>query len=504
MSVFLAMLILSITLLVLFLKYRHGYWRRRHIPHNEPTFPMGDFQEWRKTKSFVEIFVPIYRKFKGTGPFAGFFMVFRPVALILDIELVKNILIKDFNNFRDRGLFHNEKNDPLTAHLFALDGAKWRNLRQKLSSTFTSGKMKYMYPTIIKVAEEFLKVVEEKQAIAPDGVLEMYDLLSRFTADVIGTCAFGIECNSLRNPKADFVVMGQRAIVENRHVKFIDTLIEAAPKLARALGMRKLPQEVHDFYMGIVHDTVAYREKNQVARNDLMQILMELKSKSAKDGGLTMNEIAAQAFVFLLAGYETSSSTMGFALYELAKQPDIQDRLRTEINEVLERHNNDFTYEAMQDMHYLDQVFSETLRKYPIVPHLTREAQADYKTNDPRYTIEKGTMVNIPVYAIHYDPEYYPDPEKFDPERFSDAEIKKRPACTWLPFGDGPRNCIGLRFGKMQGFIGLAYLLRNFRFTVCKETDENLHYMKEKILLHSLNGVKLRVDRLNQRPMMRI
>ncbi|CAD7012843.1 unnamed protein product [Ceratitis capitata] len=358
MSVFLALLVLSVTIFGLFLKYRHGFWQRRGIPHEVPSFPMGDFKEWRTTKGFFEIIGPIYKKYKGTSPFAGMFLVFRPVALILDMDLVKNILIKDFNNFRDRGVFSNQRDDPLTGHLFALDGTKWRDLRQKLTSVFSSGKMKYMYPTVIKVAEDFRKVLEEKQATAVGGVIEMSELLSRFTADVIGVCAFGIDCNCLHDPQAEFVSMCKRAVIERRHNKFIDSLMEGAPKLARTLRMRQLPQEVHDFYMGIVHKTIEYREQNNVKRNDLMDLLLELKNKGDKNFAITVNDIAAQAFVFLIAGLETSSTTMGFALYELAKNQAIQDKLRREISDVLERHNNEYTYEAMQDMRYLDQVFS--------------------------------------------------------------------------------------------------------------------------------------------------
>lgn len=358
MSLFLNLLVLSILLLLAFLKYSHSYWKRRGVPHEAPPFPWGDFKEWRNTKCFYEILTPIYKKFKGIAPFAGMFMALRPVALILDPDLVKSVLIKDFNHFRERGIFSNVRDDPLTGHLFALEGTKWRELRHKLSPAFSSGKMKHMYSIVVKVAEEFKKVLDEKQATAAGGIIEITDLLSCFTADIIGVCAFGIECNSLRNPQAEFVVMGRKANTERRHGLLLDQFIEAAPKLARTLRMRQIPQDVNDFYMGIVRETIEYRERTGVKHNDLMDVLLELKTKDGKDGGLTVNEIVAQAFVFLVAGFETSSSTMGYALYELAKCQDIQNRLRAEINEVLKRHNNQFTYESMQDMRYMEQVIS--------------------------------------------------------------------------------------------------------------------------------------------------
>jgi len=97
--------------------------------------------------------------------------------------------------------------------------------------------------------------------------------------------------------------------------------------------------------------------------------------------------------------------------------------------------------------------------------------ETDFSPEDPKYFIAKGTIVVIPALGIHYDPEIYPDPEKFEPERFTDEEIAARSSCTWLPFGEGPRNCIGLRFGLMQTCVGLAYLIRGYKFNVAPETQ---------------------------------
>lgn len=139
----------------------------------------------------------------------------------------------------------------------------------------------------------------------------------------------------------------------------------------------------------------------------------------------------------------------------------------------------------------------ETLRMYPIVPNLMRRAQSHYDTGDPKYYIEKDTIVIIPTIAIHYDPQYYPDPERFDPARFTSEEMQRRPACTWLPFGEGPRNCIGMRFGKMQTSIGLIYLIRNFQFSVAPETVIPCPLTKVSCLVSPENGIKLRVDRVD-------
>lgn len=113
---------------------------------------------------------------------------------------------------------------------------------------------------------------------------------------------------------------------------------------------------------------------------------------------------------------------------------------------------------------------TETLRKYSVLPQLQRKAEVDYVTDTPGYVIAKGTTVYIPIDAIQHDPEIYPEPEKFIPERFNPEESEKRHSAAWLAFGDGPRNCIGMRFGKMQVRVGLITLLRDYRFSLCPKT----------------------------------
>lgn len=189
---------------------------------------------------------------------------------------------------------------------------------------------------------------------------------------------------------------------------------------------------------------------------------------------MTDTLIAAQAFVFFLAGFETSSSTISNTLYEMALNPSIQDRLREEIVEELKKHNGDMTYESVKGMKYLHRIFcgiviiifwkiansvvlsifhvytllygiyyAETLRKYPPAGVLQRSSSEPYTFAGTKVTIPKNTSLLIPVYAIHRDPQIYPEPDKFEPDRFDEETIKQRHPSFYLPFGDGPRNCIG-------------------------------------------------------------
>ncbi|XP_049307455.1 cytochrome P450 6a8-like isoform X9 [Bactrocera dorsalis] len=475
------------------------YWQRKGIPHDSPHWIHGNLNGVTKTMSFAEAFTKVYRRHLGSGPFCGLYFLQKPTVLVLTPELTKQVLIKDFNNFSERGLYVNEKDDPITGHLFLLQSQKWRVMRNKLTPTFTSGQMKFMFPTVVSVAEQFVETLNGD--IKKSNVIEIKDLLARFTTDVIGSCAFGIECNSLKNPDAIFRQMGRRVFTDRRHSNFVNSMISAAPNVARKLHVRMTPDAISDFFLRIVREAVDYRGKKNVQRNDFLNILIELNKGKLKfddkneEKGLTLEEMTAQAFVFFVAGFETSSSTLTFLLYELALNPDIQKRLREEIQEAVENHGGKVTYECVNSMSYMKQVVSETLRKYPVLPHLQRKTMADYVVpGHPNYVIEKDTTVFIPVMAMHHDPEIYPDPEKFDPERFAPDEMKSRDPIYWLPFGDGPRNCIGLRFGQMQIRVALTYLLSNFEFSPCPKTEIPLVFDPKEFLTSTKGGIHLKVQ----------
>lgn len=140
---------------------------------------------------------------------------------------------------------------------------------------------------------------------------------------------------------------------------------------------------------------------------------------------------------------------------------------------------------------------TETLRLYTNVPILERKALKDYVVpGHPKLVIEKGLPVFIPAGAFHRDEDFYPEPEKFDPDRFSPEQVAARDSVEWLPFGDGPRNCVGIRFGEMQSRVGVAQMIRNFKFTVCDKTAIPLIYNPKSFVLGTTSGIYLRAERV--------
>lgn len=189
----------------------------------------------------------------------------------------------------------------------SIEGEKWKNLRQKLTSTFTSGKMKMMYPIIESYSKDLVALVEELSSNA-DG-FDIKNVCARFTADVIGSCGFGIECNALKDEKSEMLKMGDFFDVRDLRVRINFFLVNIFPNLAKKLRMKLTPPFINEFFMRVIKQTYDYRQSTEVNRTDFMSLLMQIqKYGKLKDddvetaGTLTFNELAAQAFIFFVAG----------------------------------------------------------------------------------------------------------------------------------------------------------------------------------------------------------
>lgn len=136
------------------------------------------------------------------------------------------------------------------------------------------------------------------------------------------------------------------------------------------------------------------------------------------------------------------------------------------------------------------------MRKYPPASNLIRIVTKDYHIPEMDLTLPKGLIVSVPVLGIHHDPEFYPEPEKFLPDRFSPEETAKRPPCTFIPFGEGPRICIGLRFGMLQAKIGLAMILKYYKFTLHPATPVPLQIDPNALIYSTKNDILLKMEKI--------
>lgn len=363
--VVLSVLVTLITTCYLYVKYVFGYWKRKGVPFAQPSMPFGNFmQTFSHSRTIGQNIFDLYNS--TTEPVIGLYLTLRPALLIRDPKVIRDILIKDFQeHFWHRGFHYDESVDPMTKNLFSQSGPEWKKMRALLSPGFTTGKIKAMFGTIVDCGSTLEQCIMRFASSGQE--VEVNEIFAQFTTNVIASVAFGIEVDCLKDPQNEFRTFGRRIfdpLIRNTNRLAMSYL---SPFLTKLIGVRFTDKDVTDFMIATIRETLEYREKNNIFRKDFLQLLIQLRNtgKVQDDGDwatktneseklLSIEEIAAQAYLFFIAGYESSSTTMSFCMYELAKNRDVQRKLCQEIDNVLQQHNGEITYESLSQMHYLD------------------------------------------------------------------------------------------------------------------------------------------------------
>ncbi|XP_017777346.1 PREDICTED: cytochrome P450 9e2-like [Nicrophorus vespilloides] len=485
-----------------------NYWNERGVP-NVKGFPVFGKQAaivFRKI-NIIEWMKRTYKECPGTR-YHGSHQFNRPVLVIKDPSLIKQIMVKDFGNFVNRIDVITKDMDPLLGNsLVFLHNQEWKTMRSTLSAAFTGSKMKEMTDLMLQLSHNFFKYLSKngKSRFAVD----MKDLSTRYTNDIIASCAYGIECNSLKDKSNDIYKLGKQISFDNVRVLKIFGF-NIMPKLMKMMNINVLPKSAYAKFSSIIKESLAARESGNIIRPDMIQLLMMAKKGNLKyeesikddDTGfatvqehytegrkmLTDNDIVAQALVFFLAGFEPVSTIISFMALELALNPDIQEKLYEEIERF-----GDIDYNKIISMRYLDMVVSETLRKWPSAPVLHRTCTVPFvlkaeRPDESDLCIGVGDGVIIPIIGIQNDEKYFPNPERFDPERFSDENKDKVDKYTYLTFGTGPRNCIGSRFALLEIKMFFAVALKYFRIEAIEKTPSTLKLSPKEFPMKPIGG----------------
>ncbi|GFT54952.1 cytochrome P450 3A21 [Nephila pilipes] len=493
------------------------YWKKRGVIYSKPVPFFGSTIEllW---KPFHEIEDERYIRF---GTLYGHFEGNNPVLSVADPKLLREILVKEFSSISSRRFFNAGTGNPVSDSMLpALSGDAWRRVRNIITPTFTTGKIKRMM-SIVKDCSK--GVVDNFKTFSANGKhLDMKKMYGAFTMDVIASAAFSTKVDSLNDPENEFVKAGKNAFSTDFSWRF--ALFQLFPNLMKALRVPIFPPDPIEFFKRVTIRIIEERKRTGQTRNDFLQLLIDTAKEVSQDHkqeeekadaitagyevdgrsqqpvktsnvkNLSEDEMVAQCVIFFLAGYDTTASALSYASYLLALNPEVQDKLFAEIRDTVKEAKGELSYEAIQEMKYLDNVIAETLRIYPPVIRLERVADADLKLADTGITIPKGMIVTIPNYALQKDPKYFPNPDVFDPDRFTVEERAKRDPYTYLPFGAGPRNCVGMRFALMEIKVCLVYIVSNFKLLRCTQTKVPLDFHLGPGLLIPYKGIQLKVE----------
>lgn len=469
----------SLVLLYLYGTSTHGFFKKLGIPGPKPLPFFGTVLGYRK--GFLEF---DQKCFNTYGNIWGFYDGRQPVLAITDPDMIKAILVKEcysvFTNRRSVGPV-----GFMRSAISMSEDEDWKRIRTLLSPTFTSGKLKEMFPIIGQYADVLVRNLRKDAEKGKPTTLK--DIFGAYSMDVITSTSFGVNIDSLNNPQDPFVQNIKLLLKFNFLDPFI-LLITFFPWLTpvfEALSISLFPRSVTEFFKKSVKLMKENRlQDKQKHRVDFLQLMINSQNSAEMDNhkgnqGLSDLELVAQSIIFIFAGYETTSTTLSFLMYLLATHPEVQQKLQEEIDTTFPNKAPP-TYDALVQMEYLDMVLNETLRLFPVAGRIERVCKKDVEIKG--VLIPKGTVVMVPSIVLQRDSTFWPEPEEFHPERFSKENKDSINPYIYLPFGTGPRNCIGMRFALMNMKLAVVRVLQNFSFKPCKETQIPLELQAQGLI----------------------
>ncbi|XP_040168891.1 cytochrome P450 4d2-like [Anopheles arabiensis] len=376
-------------------------------------------------------------------------------------------------------------------------GTKWTQRRKIITPTFH-----------FKILEDFLVIMNhqsdvliEKLKTSANGTdCNVYNHVTYCALDIIAESAMSVKLNTQQHPNSEYVlaVKEMTDIILKRLFSLFREYKWAFQFTKSYRRQRELVKVIHDFAHKVISDRKKQsdaqeqqRAQKQLAEDDIYgkrrMTLLDLLLNVTMDGKpLSDSEIREEVDTFMFTGHDTTTSCISFAAYHLSRDASIQQRVYDEILAIVgpDAKTVELTYGTLQKLKYLEMVIKETLRINPPVPVIGRRSAGDMVIDG--VTIPKGLDFFIMIYLLHHDPELYPEPTRFDPERFGEEASAKRPPFSYMPFSAGSRNCIGQRYAMLEVKTVLVKLLANYQLLPCEASNQLR--LKADMTLKPVNG----------------
>ncbi|XP_070209342.1 cytochrome P450 3A5-like isoform X2 [Littorina saxatilis] len=441
------------------------------IPGPRPMYVLGNLRQLFKGGFCDQLF----EWNKEFGRIYGMYLHPSPVVVVSNLDLLRDVFVKKFTYFHNRMPQKFLQFKPFEDNLLQLRDDNWKLVRSKLSPTFSSGKLKKMMPAIDRVVKNLGNHVKAK---AESGeVVDLKEIAGGFAMDTIAGAAFGMQVDTLSNPKDPFNVNVINLFKPNKWLMPIIMLFPCLATVFRKMGVSFLSVSSTNFFVEVLEMALKERRLDKKSYGDFLQLLVEAQKggdqskgavdaeidftaqlQTAKDWNRTaMNddEIKANALVFLLAGYDTTSTVLSSTLFHLAANPECLRKAQQEVDE-----KGTVNYDSAGELTYVDMCMNEAMRLFPPLFVIDREIDEDVELGE--FKLKKGWRMVVPCYSIHRDPEYWTDPLKYDPERHTPEAKAKRHPFAFMPFGFGPRNCIGMRLAQLEIRMAIATILQHY------------------------------------------
>lgn len=365
--------------------------------------------------------------------------------LVSDPAIVHGVLVEQNDAFM-KGLGLSYFMRPLLGNgLLSSEGDFHRKQRRMLAPSFMPKRLADYATTIADRSESAQRSMREGETV------DVNAAMMRLTLEIVGATLFGAEVGA----EAEEVHGALTDAMEQmgRILRSVVPIPPTWPTPGNRRGLRAVERLDR-----IVYGLIEERRRSKVERNDFLSMLLAARDEAG--GAMTDRQVRDEAMNIFLAGHETTANALTWTFYLLAKHPAVRDRLERELDAQLGGRTP--TLADLAKLPYAMQVFKEAMRLYPPAYVIARRALRDVEVEGRR--IQKGHLVVVNIIGMHHDPKLFPDPERFDPERFTPEAEKALPKNAFLPFGAGPRVCIGNHFALMEGQLALATIAQRVRF----------------------------------------
>ncbi|XP_022120587.2 cytochrome P450 6k1-like [Pieris rapae] len=435
------------------------YWADRGVPFLPP-HPIWGSLTFLLKKNPGTWMIEMYQRFPK-APVIGIWLFWRPALIINSPELAKRILLKDNYIFRDRFL-SGGSHDPIgSLNIFTTNDPLWTVVRRRISAIFTASKLRALQSLVDTKTSQLITRIKNTEDYSK---LNLRKLFADYTTDVFGTAAFGVETEAVRTGEDPMRTITEAYMTFDWFRGLCWTSIFFFPELTKFFNLTLFPKWSTDYFEKVFAIVVAQR-KDKVIKDpkDLVDALLKMKQDGPVIDGVEITDdvVISNAAAMLLGGFETSGSALTFTLYHLAYEPEIQQKIYEEVSKINAEYGK-FEISTLLELSYLNAVVKETLRLYSPMGWLDRIPLQDYKF-DENLTIKKGTPVYVNAIGMQYDHNYFPEPLKYDPERFMPGNEENIKPFTYLPFGDGPRRCVGMRFGLISVRHAISNLILRYK-----------------------------------------
>ncbi|MBO9424029.1 cytochrome P450 [Labrenzia sp. R4_1] len=377
----------------------------------------------------------------------------RSIKLFNDPELVRQILLDPEGIFPKSDLMVGALEPLIGDSIFVSDGAKWRRQRAMIDPAFSKMRLTHAFGAMVGAVDDY--VARLKESAARDEVLSLDRIMSELTADIICRTVFStsLDTGISRDVFDDFAVF-ERGVAQVKIWRLItDPAWADVPQSDEVLAACKRIRH----HLGSLIDTHMGPDAGKY--DDIASAVISARDSETGEP-FTRDELIDQLGVFFLAGHETTASALTWAFYLLAMCPDVLRRLRAEVDGTTD--GNALTFEATRALGYTRAVFRETLRLYPPITFLPRVAMQG--TRIGKYKVRKGALLMISPWTLQRHGDYWPDPDRFDPDRFLPPREQEVVQGAYIPFGAGPHTCVGAGFAAVESALILARLTREFDF----------------------------------------